>query len=495
VNFLGQVLAVVVALPTIPFIVGRLGAERFGILSMAWVLLGYFGLFDLGLGRATTKYAAECLGRGEMDKLSAWVWTSLWSQLAFGAAGALITALAVPGLVHHILKISPQLLGETQTSFLILAAALPLVLGANSLRGVLEAGQYFGIVNCVRVPANLSLFLLPTLGLLCGAGLAGIIWLLVLARGVTAVIYLVFCYKLFPVLRRQSSIDFRILGPLLSYGGWVTVSAVLGPLLAYLDRFVIGSMISMSAVGYYTVPSEAINRISIVPGSLSSTIFPAFSSLEATRSSAKIEELSIRSLKALLVMLGPLTILAIAFARPLLRLWLGVEFAARGTPVLQILAAGVLVNSLALVPFGMLQAMGRPDLTAKFHVLEFPFYVGLLWLLISKMGINGAAMAWTVRVLLDAVLLFGAAIRFRWFSMGNLYSTGMLRTVAVICGFGVILAVAMLALKSANIEFTFAGVLVPAFGLAAWRYSLDSRDRGLLLSVFRQDHSPLVTAE
>ena len=64
-NLLGQVLPAAAALVTIPFLVRGLGTERFGILSIAWVVLGSSGIFDLGLGRATTKFVAGSLGRGE----------------------------------------------------------------------------------------------------------------------------------------------------------------------------------------------------------------------------------------------------------------------------------------------------------------------------------------------------------------------------------------------------------------------------------------------
>jgi hypothetical protein len=80
--------------------------------------------------------------------------------------------------------------------------------------------------------------------------------------------------------------------------------------------------------------------------------------------------------------------------------------------VLQWLAAGVFLNSLAQVPLALVQGVGRPDLTAKLHLLELPLYVLGLWWLISTFGIVGAAIAWTLRVGLDAAVLFGMAQRF-----------------------------------------------------------------------------------
>jgi Na+-driven multidrug efflux pump len=55
--------------------------------------------------------------------------------------------------------------------------------------------------------------------------------------------------------------------------------------------------------------------------------------------------------------------------------------------------------------------MGRPDINAKFHMMELVLHVPLAWWLITNYGVTGAAIAWTVRVTIDATLLFVAASR------------------------------------------------------------------------------------
>jgi len=87
-----------------------LGTERFGLLSLAWVFLGSFSIFDLGLGRATTKFVAEALGKGEHEKVTPLVWTAVTVQAIFGIIGGVVLFGISPYLVEHVLSISPDMI-------------------------------------------------------------------------------------------------------------------------------------------------------------------------------------------------------------------------------------------------------------------------------------------------------------------------------------------------------------------------------------------------
>lgn len=410
INFIGQAMPLLVGVITIPFIVKGLGAERFGLLSLSWVVLGYFSLFDLGLGRATTRFVAEFLGQNQINRLPKLVWTSIVIQGFLGVLGGLLLTGLIHLLVHRILKIPSVLLMDARSTFLLLAASLPVVLILTSLRGILEAGQRFDLVNAVKIPSSSLTFLLPAVGVLLGLSLPKIVLLLLISKFFTALVYLILCLMTFPVLRKTFSFDSEVLRPLVTYGGWITVSSLVGPIMVYLDRFLIGSIISMAAVAYYTAPYEIVTRLWILPSSLVMTLFPAFSTLGET-SKEVLSRLYTRSIKYLLLIMGPVILVLILFAEEILRLWLGTEFAERSTLVLQILAIGVLVNSLAQIPYTFLQGLGRPDITAKFHFLELLLYLPLAWFLVMNMGIAGGALAWTIRIVFDALLIFCASWR------------------------------------------------------------------------------------
>ena len=90
---------------------------------------------------------------------------------------------------------------------------------------------------------------------------------------------------------------------------------------------------------------------------------------------------------------------------------MGADLAAASTPIWRWLAVGVLVNGLAHLPFAMLQGAGRTDVIAKIHLFELLPYMAGLWWALSHYGAVGAAVLWSLRVSVDAGLLFAQAFR------------------------------------------------------------------------------------
>jgi O-antigen/teichoic acid export membrane protein len=200
-------------------------------------------------------------------------------------------------------------------------------------------------------------------------------------------------------------------GPLLRFGGWMTVTNIVGPLMVTMDRFFIAGLISVTAVAYYATPYEVVAKLLLIPVAVTGVVFPAFSaSFVQDRSRAAL--LFGRSAKYVFLALFPIVLLIVALAQNGLTLWLGADFAQYSTRPVQWLAVGVLANGLALVPFSFVQGIGRPDLTAKLHLLELPIYFGILLWLIRADGIVGAAIAWSARTVFDALVLFLMAKRF-----------------------------------------------------------------------------------
>jgi len=485
-NLLGMGIPLVIAVITIPIVIKYIGIERFGILSLAWAVFGYLSIFDIGLGQATTKCVAESLGKGERHQIPKILWTSIVFQSLLGIVGALTLIIATPLLTERILNIPHALQAEAKIVFNLIALSLPVALISGSFRATLEAAQRFDLVNAVKIPSGAASNLFPLLGALLGFSLPGIILLILCSRVLTLAAWIILSFNIYPEARKRTPILLETARPLFKFGVWITVTSFINPLLTYLDRFMIGALLTVTAVSYYAAPYEMTVRLGLLPGSLLMLLFPAFSVLRGQQDENRTRSLFGMSFKYILTGLGPIVILIIVFAKLILELWLGNDFAQNSAIILQILSGGFLLNALARVAVGFLLGMGRPDIPAKFHVLELIFYIPLLLILIREMGIEGAAIAWTFRVSVDFLLLYSAARRVGGNFFPNLIHFNLIQSALTLVCFAAFVYL---------VQRLSTGILgiIPilfVFSLIIWAWVFNAEERNWILSKVRGIHYP-----
>jgi O-antigen/teichoic acid export membrane protein len=220
-----------------------------------------------------------------------------------------------------------------------------------------------------------------------------------------------------------------------------------------------------------------MGRLRVVPNSVVATLFPAFSEREASDDRESLQRLYLGGVRYLFLFVLPCFAYLVVLGPDLLTLWIGSDFAHQSTEVLRILAAGLLLNTLANIPWAALQGLGRPDLTGKIQLLELPFYVLICCALIPRLGAPGAAIAASLRFGVDAVILFWAAQKY----VGCHLHLRMLRRLLLpVCLLFVCLATNVYVLSASNVRLDVGiGVLV-IYALAVWKYSLDGRDKPLI---------------
>lgn len=472
-NLLGQGLPLLVGLATIPLLIDGLGAERFGILILAWMVVGYFSLFDLGLGRALTKLVAEKLGTAQETEVSGLTWTALAMMGVLGLVGMAVIAALSPWLVHGVMKIPAAFRAETLSAFYLLALSIPIVISTTGLRGVLEAYQRFDLVNAVRIPMGLWTFLGPLMVLPFSNSLFPVVAVLLAGRLLAWAVHMWLCLRVVPALRRSVTVQRGMVRPLLNFGSWMTVTNIVGPLMVYLDRFLVGAMVSMAAVAYYATPFGVVTRLWIIPVALVGVLFPAFSTT-LVQDRARTVRLFGRGVNYTFLALFPVILVIVTLAHEGLTVWVGAEFAQNSTRVLQWLAVGVFINSLAFIPSTLIQSAGRPDLRAKTHIVELPIYLLVLWWLLDAYGIEGAAIAWTIRVAVDAVVFFGIA---RWL-LPDVASTIRHGAKIVLGALGTLVLGAVTADLLMKCLFLLTALCLFAF--ASWMFVLEDEERKAL---------------
>ncbi len=456
-----QALPAIVGVVTIPFIVRGLGVERFGVLTLAWMVIGYFSLFDLGLGRAVTKMAAEFLASTKPTNVEGLIWTAWYLMFGLGIGGTVALSILTPWLVTTAVKIPVALQRESLQAFYLLAGAIPIVVLTAGFRGVLEAAQRFRLTSLVKIPMGILTFVAPLLVLRFTPNIAVIVLTLIAVRLLGAIAYALMCHRAVRVQGTPTPFDRTAARTLLRQGAWMTVSNVISPLMMSVDRFFVGAIVSVAAVAYYATPFEAVTKLLIIPSAIAAVFFPAFSTASVI-DRERMMDLFRTGLWFLFLSMYPLVFITVAFAPELLRLWLGTAFARQSAGALQWLALGVLMNSLASMPFALLQGMGRSDTTAKIHLVEAPAYLVLMVWLIHRYGITGAAAAWSARTTLDLGLLYWQAAQPLTTATG-----GSLRDIAIFALLTPALVVGVF-LRTPLQKVLVSSMLLFSFAVLAW---------------------------
>src|SRR6516162_11161797 len=143
----GILFSLVVAMPRL---VKCLGENAFGLFSLAWVVIGYMTILDLGVSRAATKYISEHLAQSELTIVEQIVRSCIIINLVLGVAGAVGILIVSPFLAQRRFKIPLTLTDEANRVFVSLAISAPVLLVQAACRGVLTSLQSFGWINSVN---------------------------------------------------------------------------------------------------------------------------------------------------------------------------------------------------------------------------------------------------------------------------------------------------------------------------------------------------------
>ncbi|MEM7780754.1 MAG: oligosaccharide flippase family protein [Pseudomonadota bacterium] len=397
----GVAVPIIVSLVSVPIFVSTIGLERYGVLVIAWVLLGYFGQADFGIGRAITQRVSSRIDQPRAA-LAQSVVSAFASSLGFSMIAGVLIYLSASYFFSGPFQIDEALRKEMMGALWALGLCVPVVamsgVAAGALMGLEKfklssAGTMIGSSAVQILPLLYALFVDTHMASLVVCSLAGrLLGFAILGGGVW--------HAFFRSAWQTPSL--REMKALTSFGLWVMVSALVGPLMLVGDRFVIGSLSGAVAVAAYSIPYALAVRTQVFPIAIVQALFPRFASETAEASLRRSEDFTI----FIGQLFAPVVIGLIAVSGPFLHLWLGENLDLRSIPIATVLFASIWINTVANVPYAMIQAAGYPRFTALLHVAELPVYIGLLFVLGMNFGLVGFAIAFGLRCLIDFVALF-----------------------------------------------------------------------------------------
>ena len=160
-NLAGSATPMLMGAAVIPFLLHRLGVGRLGILTLIWSLIGYFSVFDFGLGRALTYKVSALIAAERTDRALGSIKPGLRLLAVVGCMGAMVVTACAAAFGVGWLNVQPGLYHETYYAILMSGAAIPIATLTSGLRGVLEGFQEFRLVNILRAILGILNFSIP----------------------------------------------------------------------------------------------------------------------------------------------------------------------------------------------------------------------------------------------------------------------------------------------------------------------------------------------
>jgi O-antigen/teichoic acid export membrane protein len=402
-NLLGAVVPALVALGTVPLVVRGLGEAGYGLYSLVTAIVGYFAVIDINVTAGSVKYIAEFSARRDRGRIAETICFGVMVYALLGVAGALGLFAGAHWFVAHVFSVPAPLRGEAVATLRL--AALGFLVGQlqSYLQSVPQSLMRYDISGRLEMAFGTGVPLLTVAVLMAGYGLFEVILLRVVASSVHSLVLWRIVRHLVPGLRwRWPRADIK--RSLLGFSAYSFLSRFASLSYAYADKLIIGALVGVTGLAYFTVASTLANRILSLTYRLSGVFFPAASALAAAGELARLERIYLKATRYVVYLNGAILVLVAVFAWPVLRYWMNPDFARNGAVVLAVMALSQFVDSLTSLPSLVNDGMGHPRVSGMFALARAGAGLAIVYAGVALWGIDGAAWGH-----LAASLLFTAA--------------------------------------------------------------------------------------
>ncbi len=410
-TMLGEVARFLAALVATHFTVLVLGKTSYGVWSLLTRITSSLSFSDAGVGVASTKYVSEAFARGDKEGERRALWTSLLAGFVPSLLVALLMLGLAPRVVHEFFGGVPEpLQGPMTLGLQIGAFAFVLRTISSVFNSPLLARMRLDLNTLISYGGIVAQIALVPLALKLG----GLAWGTAVSLGVwiiTGTIYTWLTARLLPGSLRPV-LDRELLRPIVRMGIGTLVMALAAQALYSADAIIVGKLLKIEQAGYYNIAFQASTMLSILPAASAQALMPAFIRMLARGEHDELQALVRRAMRASCLVLPPVVALMCVAARPFFLHWASdPAYAANATPAFFCLIAGLALNVLMTVPFTLLMAMGRTDITARIGLFEVVPFVLYTWALTSVYGIVGAALGRSLRFAIASAIVFPLTAR------------------------------------------------------------------------------------
>ena len=398
--------AVIVATGVIltPIITEQLGKTGYGIWSLVGSLIGYYGLLNLGVGSAITRYIARHTAQKNEKALNEVASTVFVMFILTGLAATTFSFLFAEE-VAAFFNVKPDLQNNFKILIWIIGTTTGIGFTTEALAAIVNAREHFVSTNIVRIMSILLRAFLTIIFLNLGYGLISVAIAPFLST-VASTFANIYLYK-----KYASDIDLSLkyankktLKMLLIYGGTTTIIVLADLMRSNFDNIIIGKLIGLEAVGIYSIATLLVRHMSNSVTAGLSALTPRFASLDGMGDKSKIKTLFLKALSISSFLAFGAGMIAVIFGEQFISWWVGKEFT-EASSVLIILAGASAFGLTQNPAIGLLYALNKHKAYAIATIIEAIFNVALSLILVSKYGLIGVAIGTAIPMLISKILV------------------------------------------------------------------------------------------
>lgn len=327
---------VLVGLFLSPIILHWLGDAAFGIWVLIFSITGYYGLFDLGIRSSVVRYVSKFTATDSVEDLAKIVNTALFTYGCLGAASLILTGI-LSVYVDHVFKIPPELHSEARWLLLIVGTAVGIGFPMGVIGGYLDGLQRFYVNNWANISGDLLRLIFILLAIHHGRGLLTIAAITVGAPLFTSIMRSFVAYNIKPVPIGLKYVNRKTFRTIVNYSSVTLLIMIATQLKFKSDNVVIATMISASAVTYFSIGARIVSYAQQVVMALAQNFLPIASQSEATGNLDRLRKVFVAGNRFCAFTALPITAVLIVLGKSVIQVWVGKKYVPLSYPVLVIL--------------------------------------------------------------------------------------------------------------------------------------------------------------
>nr|WP_152529084.1 oligosaccharide flippase family protein [Stutzerimonas azotifigens] len=396
-SYLGQAYALLVGIVVLPFYLGHLGAEAYGLIGFFAVMQAWLQVLDAGLSPSLVRQVASHRGGGGTDGLPGRLLRSF--ELIFLP----IAVATVAGIGLGSGWIADHWLQAQQLDVQVIArciALMGLMVGLRLYITLYKSGIQGMERHAWLNGANVAIASLRYLG-----GL----WLVARVTQeplhfflfqtavtlVEAALFAVQAYRLLPAPHRLTGFDWRVVRPVLPFAAGLSLTTLLSIVLTQLDKVLLSNLLLLREYGYFSLVALIATGLTTLANPLVQTLLPRLTLLTAEGRVADMQALYLNANRFICSILFPLAGVIAFHARDLLFAWSGDAQAAQwSAAILPWYAAGSALLAVGAFQFYLQYAYGRLRMHIWYSLVSTAISIPVVAYAAFSAGALGAALAW-----------------------------------------------------------------------------------------------------